>query len=152
MKNFLLLASDSQNYPTSCWSFKTTENTNRYVNYVCIRYFHLFHTDLITTVGDDPTKWYPKDGGWAFHVASTVSEWVCAISFSVFMLTLVDEFKCISMDPPQVSCLCMSWEEGNGKSGQTVMQVVHLFFILDGVKDTLLSQGLSRRVKGLHKI
>lgn len=66
--------------------------------------------------GDDPTKWYPKDGGWAFHVASTVSEWVCAGAFNIFMLTLVDEFKCISMDPPQVryyECACtlkVYWE------------------------------------------
>ncbi|KAK7076725.1 DNA damage-regulated autophagy modulator protein [Halocaridina rubra] len=52
--------------------------------------------------GDDPTKWYPKDGGWVFHVTSTVSEWICAAAFSIFMLTLVDEFKTITMDPPQV--------------------------------------------------
>lgn len=57
--------------------------------------------------GDDPRKWYPDDGGWGFHVASTVSEWVCAAAFNFFMLTLVDEFKSISMDPPQVKKCCL---------------------------------------------
>ncbi|XP_076068290.1 DNA damage-regulated autophagy modulator protein 2 isoform X2 [Oratosquilla oratoria] len=52
--------------------------------------------------GDNPTKWKPEDKGWGFHVASTASEWVCAAAFDLFMLTLVDEFKGISMDPPQV--------------------------------------------------
>ncbi|KAK4319633.1 hypothetical protein Pmani_009418 [Petrolisthes manimaculis] len=52
--------------------------------------------------GNNPRKWYPEDGGWGFHVASTVSEWVCATAFNFFMLTLVDEFKSISIDPPQV--------------------------------------------------
>lgn len=52
--------------------------------------------------GDDATKWYPGDGGWVLHVVSTSSEWVCATCFSLFMLTLVDEFKLISMDHPQV--------------------------------------------------
>lgn len=53
--------------------------------------------------GTNPRKWYPNDGGWQYHVVSTASEWVCAISFDVFMLTLVDEFKSLSMDSPQVS-------------------------------------------------
>ncbi|XP_042240364.1 DNA damage-regulated autophagy modulator protein 2-like [Homarus americanus] len=73
--------------------------------------------------GKEPTKWYPEDGGWGFHVASTVSEWVCAASFNLFMLTLVDEFKCISMDPPQVhvsvETLAPNQYSGIGEADQT---------------------------------
>ncbi|XP_066944363.1 DNA damage-regulated autophagy modulator protein 2 [Macrobrachium rosenbergii] len=77
--------------------------------------------------GNDPTKWYPKDGGWGFHVASTASEWICAASFSIFMLTLVDEFKTISMDPPQVyvsvDTLAPTQYSGIGENDQTAEDV-----------------------------
>ena len=59
-------------------------------------------TNYFSYLGDDRTKWYPSNGGWVFHVVSSASEWVCAAAFDIFMLTLVDEFKGITMDPPQV--------------------------------------------------
>ncbi|MCL4124652.1 UNVERIFIED_CONTAM: hypothetical protein GTU68_042268 [Idotea baltica] len=52
--------------------------------------------------GSNPRKWYPDDGGWPFHVVSTASEWICASTFNIFMLTLVEEFKGLSMEAPQV--------------------------------------------------
>lgn len=77
--------------------------------------------------GDNPRKWYPGDGGWGFHVASTVSEWVCAAAFNFFMLTLVDEFKSISMDPPQVyvsvDTLAPTQYGGIGEQDQTTDDV-----------------------------
>ncbi|XP_071551080.1 DNA damage-regulated autophagy modulator protein 2-like isoform X2 [Panulirus ornatus] len=77
--------------------------------------------------GSDPTNWYPKDGGWGFHVASTVSEWVCAGTFNIFMLTLVDEFKNITMDPPQVyvsvETLAPTQYSGIGEPDQTTDDV-----------------------------
>jgi len=50
----------------------------------------------------DPTKWYPSNGGWFYHVVSTASEWICAATFAIFMLTLVPEFKNLNIDNPQV--------------------------------------------------
>ena len=52
--------------------------------------------------GDDPRKWYPKDGGWEMHVVSTVSEWIVATSFCVYILSFVQEFRTISIEEPQV--------------------------------------------------
>jgi hypothetical protein len=54
-------------------------------------------------VGKDPTKWYPGDPGWPLHVCSTVSEWLMALSFNLFLLTFVTEFKKVKLDSPKVS-------------------------------------------------
>ena len=55
-----------------------------------------------TLTGDDPRKWYPKDGGWEMHVVSTVSEWIVATSFCVYILSYVQEFRTVSIEEPQV--------------------------------------------------
>ena len=52
--------------------------------------------------GKDPRKWYPEDGGWEMHVASTVSEWIVATSFCVYILSFVQEFRTIKIEEPQV--------------------------------------------------
>jgi len=52
--------------------------------------------------GQDPTKWQPDDGGWNFHVASTVSEWVMALSLDLSILTLVPEFKLLTFAEPKI--------------------------------------------------
>jgi hypothetical protein len=52
--------------------------------------------------GKDPRKWYPEDGGWEMHVASTVSEWIVATSFCVYMLSFVQEFRTVIIEEPQV--------------------------------------------------
>ncbi|KAF2366263.1 Frag1/DRAM/Sfk1 [Trinorchestia longiramus] len=52
--------------------------------------------------GTNARKWYPSNGGWTYHVVSTASEWICASTFAIFMLTLVPEFKTVSMDSPQI--------------------------------------------------
>jgi len=52
--------------------------------------------------GKDPRKWYPEDGGWEMHVASTVSEWIVATSFCVYILSFVQEFRVINIEEPQV--------------------------------------------------
>ncbi|CRL03758.1 CLUMA_CG016242, isoform A [Clunio marinus] len=53
--------------------------------------------------GSDPRHWYPSDGGWRFHVASSVSEWIVATIFSFYILTFTDEFRYIKFDHPEVS-------------------------------------------------
>lgn len=50
--------------------------------------------------GQDPRKWYPSDGGWEYHVASSISEWIVATIFCFYILTFTDEFRSIEMDHP----------------------------------------------------
>lgn len=52
--------------------------------------------------GSDPRHWYPSDGGWRFHVASSISEWIVATIFSFYILTFADEFRYIQFDHPEV--------------------------------------------------
>ena len=52
--------------------------------------------------GEDPTKWEPDDGGWSWHVLSTVSEWVMALALDLTILSLVMEFKKIGLDEPRI--------------------------------------------------
>ena len=57
-------------------------------------------------------KWYPEDGGFQLHVASTASEWIMASVFNVFILTFVREFQKISMNHPEVSLRhLLLWKE-----------------------------------------
>jgi len=52
--------------------------------------------------GTDPTKWVPADGGWYWHVVSTVSEWVMALALDLTILSLVMEFKKIGLEEPKI--------------------------------------------------
>lgn len=52
--------------------------------------------------GHDPRKWYPSDGGWKYHVASSISEWIVATLFCFYILSFTDEFKLISFDHPTI--------------------------------------------------
>lgn len=53
--------------------------------------------------GTDPRKWYPSDGGWEFHVASTFSEWIVATIFCFYILSFTDEFKLITFNHPPIA-------------------------------------------------
>jgi hypothetical protein len=53
--------------------------------------------------GSDPRHWYPSDGGWRYHVASSVSEWIVATIFSFYILSFTDEFKYVDFDHPEIS-------------------------------------------------
>ncbi|XP_075226629.1 DNA damage-regulated autophagy modulator protein 2 [Lycorma delicatula] len=55
--------------------------------------------------GSDPRKWYPKDGGWVFHVISSVSEWIMALCFCTFILSFSHEFRDVILLHPQLQ-LC----------------------------------------------
>ncbi|XP_066583529.1 DNA damage-regulated autophagy modulator protein 2-like isoform X2 [Prorops nasuta] len=54
--------------------------------------------------GVNPRKWYKEDGGWGLHVISTVTEWICAIAFCLYILTFTDDFKDIRLLHPKVTC------------------------------------------------
>ncbi len=53
---------------------------------------------LIFVSGVDRLKWDSEDGGWGLHVTSAVSEWLIALSFNIFILTFVEEFKKFKID------------------------------------------------------
>ncbi len=69
---------------------------------------HIIHLNLINifalkllfifVLGVDRLKWDSEDGGWALHVTSAVSEWLIALSFNIFILTFVEEFKKFKID------------------------------------------------------
>lgn len=59
---------------------------------------------LILFHGKDRTKWKPTDGGFDFHVMSTVSEWLLALGFCFYILTFTREFQELSVEPPEVRC------------------------------------------------
>uniref|UniRef100_A0A6B2E6C5 Putative conserved secreted protein n=1 Tax=Phlebotomus kandelakii TaxID=1109342 RepID=A0A6B2E6C5_9DIPT len=52
--------------------------------------------------GEDPRKWYPSDGGWKYHVASSISEWIVATTFCFYILTFTDEFRSLSVEHPTI--------------------------------------------------
>ncbi|XP_018378505.1 PREDICTED: LOW QUALITY PROTEIN: uncharacterized protein LOC108771097 [Trachymyrmex cornetzi] len=52
--------------------------------------------------GTNPRKWHKEDGGWELHVVSTITEWLCAIAFSTYILTFTEEFRDIRIIPPKV--------------------------------------------------
>jgi len=52
--------------------------------------------------GSDPTKWDPDDGGWSWHVVSTVSEWIMALALDLCILSLVMEFRKIGLEGPRI--------------------------------------------------
>lgn len=55
--------------------------------------------------GTDPRKWYPSDGGWHYHVASSISEWIVATIFSFYILSFTDEFRDVHLGHPQMTLL-----------------------------------------------
>ncbi|XP_050510015.1 DNA damage-regulated autophagy modulator protein 1-like isoform X1 [Diabrotica virgifera virgifera] len=73
----------------SCLTFITT--------FICaalsIRYF----------TGTDMTKWKQEDGGYEFHIASAVSEYVLVISTVLHIVTYFYEFRTIEFNEPPIS-------------------------------------------------
>ncbi|XP_070499325.1 DNA damage-regulated autophagy modulator protein 2 [Chironomus tepperi] len=61
--------------------------------------------------GTDPRHWYPSDGGWRYHVASSVSEWIVATIFSFYILSFTDEFKFIQFEHPEISFVIFDVEQ-----------------------------------------
>ncbi|KYB29093.1 DNA damage-regulated autophagy modulator protein 2-like Protein [Tribolium castaneum] len=53
--------------------------------------------------GDDVTKWKKEDGGFEFHLVSTISEWICANCTMIYLLLFVWDFKSIDLSEPEIS-------------------------------------------------
>lgn len=58
---------------------------------ISIKYFH----------GTDTTKWKPSDGGFVYHVISSVCEWISAMALDFFILSFAHEFKFMSISSPK---------------------------------------------------
>lgn len=79
-----------------------------------VLFFVIAVTGLISHIlfnGQDPKKWYPSDGGWEYHIASSISEWLMSTAFCFYILTFSDEFRGISVDHPQLAFLDFEDEE-----------------------------------------
>lgn len=48
--------------------------------------------------GTNPRKWYPADGGWELHVVSTISEWIVAVAFCIFIFSFSWEFQTLDIE------------------------------------------------------
>lgn len=55
--------------------------------------------------GSDPTNWHPKDGGFDYHLISTITEWILVMGLDFFFLSFVRELRHISLLSPQVHFL-----------------------------------------------
>lgn len=51
--------------------------------------------------GKDITVWKPTDGGYLYHLISTICEWVAALSFDFYILSYAHEFKYMSISSPK---------------------------------------------------
>lgn len=58
---------------------------------ISIKYFH----------GTDTTNWKPSDGGYLYHVISSVCEWISAMAIDFFLLSFAHEFKFMSISSPK---------------------------------------------------
>lgn len=74
---------------------------------VCVVFFMLVAIPGVIShilfEGNDPRHWYPSDGGWMYHVISSVSEWIVATAFCVYILSFTPEFRTIDFDHPQIT-------------------------------------------------
>lgn len=50
--------------------------------------------------GDSYLHWKPEDGGYDWHVASTISEWVCAITIMIYLGLFKEEFQHMCIHEP----------------------------------------------------
>lgn len=51
--------------------------------------------------GTDTTNWKPEDGGYLYHVISSICEWISAMSIDFFILSFAHEFKYMSISSPK---------------------------------------------------
>ncbi|KAI4498707.1 hypothetical protein M0802_006174 [Mischocyttarus mexicanus] len=91
-------------HPLGC-SLRMAHLRTALSTFCTICFFVIFITGFLAKLaykGTNPQKWYKDDGGWELHIASTVTEWICAIAFSLYILTFTDEFRDIRMSHPKI--------------------------------------------------
>lgn len=84
---------------------------------ISIKFFH----------GTDTTNWKPSDGGYIYHVISSVSEWISAMSINFFILSFAHEFKFMSISSPKfymISTVTVPDEDESSESTYGVVNVI----------------------------
>ena len=80
-----------------------------------ILFFIVAVTGIISHIlfnGYNPRKWLPSDGGWYFHVVSSICEWIVSMIFSFYILSFTDEFRVLSFDHPPLTFIEFEHEGG----------------------------------------
>lgn len=52
--------------------------------------------------GKNVLYWTPKDGGYEYHLISTISEWIMVLSFCLYVSTFYWEFKRFDFIPGEL--------------------------------------------------
>ncbi|XP_050510016.1 DNA damage-regulated autophagy modulator protein 2-like isoform X2 [Diabrotica virgifera virgifera] len=73
------------------------------LNVSAILIFAALYIEYFTAPGTDMTKWKQEDGGYEFHIASAVSEYVLVISTVLHIVTYFYEFRTIEFNEPPIS-------------------------------------------------
>lgn len=84
---------------------------------ISFKYFH----------GTDTTNWKPDDGGYVYHVISSVAEWISAMAIDFFILSFAHEFKFMSISSPKfymVSTVSNMRDDVSDDSNYGVVNVV----------------------------
>ncbi|EFN84986.1 Damage-regulated autophagy modulator [Harpegnathos saltator] len=69
------------------------------------------HISMFEFQGHDYKKWLPADGGWGWHISSTICEWILAIVYCAFLLTFVPDFRLIHFEDPVVTLIYLDKTE-----------------------------------------
>jgi hypothetical protein len=59
--------------------------------------------DVFTGSTNNTQDWKPEDEGWGLHLASTICEWIVAITYCLLILSFVPEFYDLEFQPPVVT-------------------------------------------------
>lgn len=77
--------------------------------FLCVVMTIAFITEFVATPlafknyhGNNPRKWRKEDGGFWFHIASAVAEWILALCIDLFIATFIREMRKISITSPKV--------------------------------------------------
>lgn len=75
------------------------------------------NNDIFIIPGNNIPKWSEKDGGYKYHVVSSVMEWTSALTAMGYFLTYAPEFRNIHLHEPELifdEPLIHAWQISNG--------------------------------------
>ncbi|KAJ8921760.1 hypothetical protein NQ315_010671 [Exocentrus adspersus] len=66
---------------------------------------HLMKEQMLRSIGNDITKWVKEDGGYDYHLVSTIAEWIMVMFNQLIFLSFTWEFKFIKFEEPTIAIL-----------------------------------------------
>lgn len=57
---------------------------------------------FLVFLGEDITKWNKEDGGYDFHLTSTVTEWIVVFCMMSFIVSFAQELRTIQFEEPSI--------------------------------------------------